>query len=124
MEIHIDKLNSPCRYGNCQFTKNDYTVLADNFSEELKQLSCNISKDKQNFHPWKTCNKHKVLRVRTAKTKGLEFGTNIEIFEFLLNSRMSYVRYVNSHQGSIEGHQERSEGLVLVSEKYILTARH
>ena len=51
MEIHIDKLNSPCRYGNGQFTKNDYPVLADNFSEEFKQLSCNISKDQQNFHP-------------------------------------------------------------------------
>ena len=51
MEIHIDKLNSPCRYGNCQFTKNDYAVLADNFSEELKQLSViSVKTSKTSIH--------------------------------------------------------------------------
>ena len=36
---------------------------------------------------------------------------------------MNYVRFVNARQGSLEGQQQSSEGLVLVVQKYILIAR-
>ena len=64
-----------------------------------------------------------LLRVRTAKTRGLEFRTNTEIFEFLLNTQMNFVRYVNPPQGSLKGQKQSSEGLVLVAQKYILIVR-
>ena len=59
-----------------------------NYSEEFMQPGCDMSEDKQHLHPSKLCNKHKalLLRDRTAETKGLEFRTSAEIFQFLLNT--------------------------------------
>lgn len=75
MEIHVDKLNSQCQYRNCQFTKNDYPVSAGNFSEEFKQLGCDISTSNTSIHQkYVTNTKHCYREFDLQKQKGSNLG--------------------------------------------------